>query len=212
MKIHHPKFNRKDPLNPILSSKAKDYEFKSISNNRKVYDFGSSNQNSSFIKSTFNNSINRISPYKQISSFSNIVTENKKTSYSNNNITGSSDNLFSCLNNKTYRAQKSVGKPRKKKVKFLNNDKLVEIILVDSHKKFHKVDDIYYNDQKDIDKIKVLKLENRNKENNVTNDIKKDLSPIKDKGEKIKDNKKEIKNNKNSMKTYDDKACKCLIF
>lgn len=221
MKKLNPKFNRKDPLNPIIGSKAKDNDFKSLTNNKKTYDLGSSNQNSSFFKTTLNNSTNRIISHRQISSISDIMTENKKTSHSNNNITLSSDNIFACLNNgkNNNRKQRSVSMPRKKKVRFLDNEKFVQIILVESHKKFHKIDDIFDGDQKDIDKIKVLKGENKKKDNNTINDNNvnpktKDVSPIKAKEEKIKEKKKETCNNNNNKnsKPYDDKACKCSIF
>jgi len=231
MKKVNPQFKRKDPLTPILGSKAKANEFEAISNNKRTYDLCSGNENSSFIKNTLNNfKNNRISPNKQISILSDITTDNKRTSYSNNNITMSSDNLFAYMNKDTNRAatQKTLGLPKKKKVKFLNNEKFVQVILVESYKKFQKLDDIYSDHQADIDKIKVLKSESsRNNSNSKSNSIEtsknniKNVSTIKAKKEllKAKENKKETNINrgnnnksKNSKAYYDDKVCKCIIF
>lgn len=219
MKILNQKLQRKDPLNPIIGSKGKQYQFKLLSNNKQTYDLGSSNQNSSFIKNTFNNSTNRISSTRQTSNLSDIINENKKTCYTNNNITISSDILFACLNKNPNKVQYSKSKPKKKKVRFVNSEKFVEIILVESHKNFHKLDDFNFDEnQKDIDKLKVKKSEIINKEKNnnnkTINSKKKDASPIKVKELKAKENKKEMcKNNKNfASKAYDDRACKCIIF
>lgn len=212
MKILNPKFNRKDPLNPLLRSKANDYNLRSSSPNKYSYELGSSNQNSSYFKNTFNNSSNKIGSARLISNLSDIMNENKKTSHTNNNITISSDNLFACLNNNTNRAQKSVSMPKKKKVRFPNDENFVQIILVESHKNFHKIDNIYDDNQKDIDKIKILKSETINKRMCEENK-KRGVSPIKCKQESSRDNRKQFKDNLNkNSKPYNDKACKCMIF
>jgi hypothetical protein len=214
MKILNPKLNRKDPLNPLIGSKGNNYNFQFFSKNNHSYDLGSSNQNSSFLKNTFNNYTNRISSNRQISILSDIFTENKRISYTNNKLTVSSDNLFAYLNNNNnnHEPKKTLNVRRKKKVRFLNDENFAKIILVESHKKFHQLDDIYDNNQKDIDKIKDLKNEIKNKklyENTKRNNI----SPIKFKEGKGKENKKETnKNEIKNSKNYNDKACKCLIF
>ena len=185
MKIHNAKFNRKDPLNPILGTKKKDLELRSLSNNKYTYDLGSSNQNSSYLKNT-NNSTNKIYSNKQISIFSDILNENKRTSFTNNNITQNDDNIFSYLNNNKNIQKKNTYFTKKKNVRFLDSEQFVQIILVESHKKYHKIDNIYDDARNDIIQINNKKLKNES--------IKKDPK------------------NKNAKNIDNDKACKCLIF
>jgi len=212
MKILNPKLNRKDPLNPLIGSKGNNYNFQSFSKNNHSYDLGSSNQNSSFLKNTFNNYTNRISSNRQISILSDIFTKNTRISYNDNKLTVSSDNLFACLNNNNNEPKKTLNVRRKKKVRFLNDENFAQIILVESHKKFHQIDDIYDDNHKDIDKIKDLKNEIKNKKLNEFTK-RNNISPIKLIERKGKENKKEAsKNDLKNSKNYNDKACKCLIF
>jgi len=210
MNILNPSLMRKDPISPLVKSNNKQNIFKKLSDKRDSFDLDTSYKNFSFVKEFSRKSNNKIrenrktpvNSLRQTSTLSDLTNENRKTNYSFNNITVIGDNIFSNLNNTNV-----LKNGKKKKVKFLHDENLVKIILVESYKKYHKIDEVMFDDNiKDIDKLKVLKQESLTTYSNT-----KDLSPIKVNGNKNKTNNKLNPKKKNFMYS-EDKACKCSLF
>ena len=188
MKLLNSKFSGKDPMSnkiktPINKSKI-------LSNNDLSLISLTRTLNNSTTVNCLNNSSNGIIGKRNSTFFTEINEDNKKTS-SKNFITNE-------INISTFIKNTKISK-KKLKVIFKEEKDLVEIVNIESHKKYHKIE-IDAEMQKDIKKLKDLKEAKKEslKVMNLLNN-----QAAKERGKQKKENK---------IKMNNDKACVCLVF
>lgn len=234
MKIISSDSTRKDPLSPIIRRNNKIMDIKSSSKSKNNSEIRNISLSSSFVTSFLNNSDNKYSfQNKQVSPFNELlnVNKNKNISYNNMNVNNSVAKSENTTTSQTV--LKKDNNLKEKNVKFLDDENLINIIEVESYKKYLKIE-IEDNLDKDVDKIKsrlkkntpinTFKNNNSNLKDNKTIGTKNDSNDKKnqiDQKNKIEgqlkmvavkkvDNNKKLKNNQHNQNS--DKACVCLIY
>jgi hypothetical protein len=217
MKLLDTKLYRKDPLSPLLNKNHRDIEYKGHISRNKSEKTSSKDPNSSILRSFQNNSSNNIIFKKNTSIFSeNFLYDMRKTNFTMNTI--SQDDVYN--QDKIMDGKYQKKNAQKKIVTFLNNQNFIQIIPVESYKKYYKIDLVENDINKDIDKIKTLMAENKSKKNYTHEKLGKLAKKEKSNVKNIGNDKRSMSANSkitnlgkgNSFKQNTDKACKCLIF